>query len=104
MVNVIMEPYPLGVMAVSGRVGQREVRGVLEGNGRHGDGQSFQTGEEGPTDIGGTGGSEGKEDGAVNPLCQVPHGGGQIGYADAPLTSTELRAIRNQLPKLTEDP
>ena len=54
-------PYPARGASVAARISQRETRGVLEENDHHGDGQSFQTGEEDPMDIGGAGGGEGKE-------------------------------------------
>lgn len=41
---------------------------------------------------------------ALFPLRQVPQGGERIGYVEVPLTSSEIRSMREQLPKLQEDP
>lgn len=68
------------------RVGDREVDEVLQFHDKYGAKK------------------EGGEPSVQAPLRQVPQGGGEIGYVEVPLTSAELRAVKQQLPKLQEDP
>ena len=72
----------------------KELRELLKDQERWG---SASTQKKNPEAEGGEGATK------MLPLRQVPMGDG-IGYVEVPLTSTDLRIIKQQLPQLSEDP